>query len=209
MQFTHKTIARTLRLSYRGLLDLERAWDSFWARRYLSLMGVEYGAGLKSFGLPMARRSGQARIAIGDQVYLVNHNRANPVGVNHACIFAAAEEAIIEIGDNAGLSGVVLSAHERITIGRYTLLGANVKVFDHDFHPLDWQERRNPARPSPIKQPVMIEDDVFIGTGAIILKGVTIGRGAVIGAGAVVTRSVEPYTICAGNPARMISKLGN
>lgn len=48
-------------------------------------------------------------------------------------------------------------------------------------------------------QPVVIEDDVWVGAGAIILKGVTIGRGAVVGAGAVVSVSVRPYTVLVGD----------
>jgi acetyltransferase-like isoleucine patch superfamily enzyme len=51
---------------------------------------------------------------------------------------------------------------------------------------------------------VTIEDDVWVGTRAVILHGVTIGRGAVIGAGAVVTRSVPPYAVVAGVPARVL-----
>lgn len=53
---------------------------------------------------------------------------------------------------------------------------------------------------------VIIGDRVWIAYRAIILPGVTIGEGAVVGAGSVVTRDVEPYTIVAGNPARVIKK---
>ncbi|MEB3189378.1 MAG: acyltransferase [Snowella sp.] len=53
---------------------------------------------------------------------------------------------------------------------------------------------------------VIIGDRVWIAYRAIILPEVTIGEGAVVGAGAVVTRSVEPYTIVVGNPARVIGK---
>jgi acetyltransferase-like isoleucine patch superfamily enzyme len=52
--------------------------------------------------------------------------------------------------------------------------------------------------------PTVIGNDVYIGVGAIVLSGVTIGDGAVVGAGAVVTKSVEPYAIVAGNPARLV-----
>lgn len=48
----------------------------------------------------------------------------------------------------------------------------------------------------------ILEADCWIGQGAIIREGVRIGRGAVVAAGAVVTRSVEPYSIVAGSPAR-------
>ncbi|MFD0750772.1 acyltransferase [Mucilaginibacter calamicampi] len=51
---------------------------------------------------------------------------------------------------------------------------------------------------------VYIDDYVFIGSRAIIMPGVTVGKGAVVAAGAVVTRSVEPYTIVAGVPARLV-----
>jgi acetyltransferase-like isoleucine patch superfamily enzyme len=54
---------------------------------------------------------------------------------------------------------------------------------------------------------VVIKDDAWIGAGAIILPGIEIGEGAVVGAGAVVTKSVPPYTIVAGCPAREIGKL--
>ena len=49
-----------------------------------------------------------------------------------------------------------------------------------------------------------IEDDVWIGANAVILPGVKVGRGAVVGAGAVVTKSVPPYAIVVGNPARVV-----
>ena len=51
---------------------------------------------------------------------------------------------------------------------------------------------------------IVIEDDVWIGTRCIILKGVTIHEGAIVGAGSIVTKDVPPYTIVAGNPAKVI-----
>lgn len=54
------------------------------------------------------------------------------------------------------------------------------------------------------KGPIIVEDDVWIGTNATILSGVVIGRGTVVAAGSVVTRSTEPYSIVGGVPARLI-----
>lgn len=54
------------------------------------------------------------------------------------------------------------------------------------------------------KGSIIIEDDVWIGARSIILSGVRIGKGAVIGAGSVVTKDVDPYSIVAGNPAKLI-----
>jgi len=53
---------------------------------------------------------------------------------------------------------------------------------------------------------IIIEDDVWIGGHACILPGVTIGKGSVVGANAVVTKSIEPYTVVAGVPAKEINK---
>ena len=55
--------------------------------------------------------------------------------------------------------------------------------------------------------PVIIENDAWIGFNATILKGVKIGEGAIIGAASVVTKDVAPYTIVAGNPAKLIREI--
>ena len=54
------------------------------------------------------------------------------------------------------------------------------------------------------KGSIIVEDDVWIGARTIILSGVRVGQGAIIGAGSVVTKDVEPYSIVAGNPAKLI-----
>ncbi|WP_331725998.1 DapH/DapD/GlmU-related protein [Streptomyces sp. NBC_01012] len=69
-------------------------------------------------------------------------------------------------------------------------------------HPLPLGERREYLSYAPI----VIEDDVWIGTAAVITQGVTIGAGAVVAAGAVVTRDVPAGTVAAGVPARVIKK---
>ena len=55
-------------------------------------------------------------------------------------------------------------------------------------------------------QPVVIEDDVWVGANVTILKGVTIGHGSVVAAGAVVTKSCPPYSIIGGVPAKVLRK---
>ena len=57
------------------------------------------------------------------------------------------------------------------------------------------------------KKPVIIEDNAWVGANSIILPGVVLGKGCIIGAGSVVTRSVEPDSIVAGNPAKLIRRL--
>ena len=55
-------------------------------------------------------------------------------------------------------------------------------------------------------QDIIVEDDVWIGARAIILKGVTIGKGSVVGAGAVVTKTIPPYSIVGGVPAKILRR---
>jgi len=57
--------------------------------------------------------------------------------------------------------------------------------------------------------PITIGNDVWIGRRVIILPGVVIGDGCVIGAGAVVTKSLPPYSVAVGNPARIVKNRKN
>jgi 2,3,4,5-tetrahydropyridine-2,6-dicarboxylate N-acetyltransferase len=59
----------------------------------------------------------------------------------------------------------------------------------------------------PSAEPVIIEDDVLIGANAVVLEGVKIGKGAVIAAGSVVVKDVEPLSVMAGVPAKLIKKV--
>ena len=59
-------------------------------------------------------------------------------------------------------------------------------------------------KPCGFDHDVIVEEDVWIGSNVTILSGVKIGRGATIAAGAVVTKSVPPYCICGGVPARVL-----
>jgi acetyltransferase-like isoleucine patch superfamily enzyme len=56
---------------------------------------------------------------------------------------------------------------------------------------------------------ILISEGAWIGSNSVILPGVTIGRNSVIGAGSVVTKSIPPFTLYAGNPAKFIRKIGS
>lgn len=61
-------------------------------------------------------------------------------------------------------------------------------------------------KPKGFDHDVVIKEDVWIGSNVTILSGVTIGRGANIAAGAVVNKSMPPYCICGGVPAKVIKR---
>lgn len=54
---------------------------------------------------------------------------------------------------------------------------------------------------------VVIEDWVYVGSYSQIMPGVTIGYGSIVAAGSIVTKSVPPYSIVGGNPARVIGTI--
>ncbi|QQS37998.1 MAG: 2,3,4,5-tetrahydropyridine-2,6-dicarboxylate N-acetyltransferase [Ignavibacteriales bacterium] len=59
----------------------------------------------------------------------------------------------------------------------------------------------------PSADPVIIEDDVLIGANAVVLEGVKVGKGAVVAAGSIVVKDVEPMTVVAGVPAKVLKKV--
>lgn len=111
----------------------------------------------------------------------------------------------IEIGDNVG-AGEHCSffGGNGIKIGNNVMIASYVSFIsaDHDIN--DRNKYMNEQGHRLGDKPIIIDDDVWIGTHAIILKRVHIGKGAVVGAGAVVTKDVPPYAIVAGNPAKII-----
>jgi len=91
-----------------------------------------------------------------------------------------------------------------ITIGDYVLVGfESIILTTMHVH----QNLEIPIKSQGvICKPVVIGNDVWLGTRVIVLPGVTIGNGAIVGSGAVVTKDIPPYAIAGGVPAREIGK---
>ena len=130
--------------------------------------------------------------------------------------FNLASDAFLEIGDDSVLVGPVFMCHQHIVVGKRCVISYQVTIADSDFHPVDPALRRQDAvanapfgdrtqRPQITSEPVVIEDDVWIGIGTIVLKGLKIGEGARIAAGSIVAHDVLAGTSVAGNPARICS----
>jgi len=201
-------------LPFKAVEVLDAPWKAYnhlrrvlslpWIRLGFALAGVRWGRRWRIFGMPILQRHRGSRISLGDRLELRSTPRSNPLRPFQPVVLSTRRRgAVIVIGDDCGATGAVLVADERIEIGDRVLLGANVLITDTDFHPIDAELRRRSPHEGA-HAPVVIEDDVFIGTQAVILKGVRIGRGAVVGAGAVVTRQVPAGAIVAGNPARVV-----
>ncbi|TGD57137.1 CatB-related O-acetyltransferase [Flavobacterium humi] len=105
------------------------------------------------------------------------------------------------------------NAQESLTIGDYVsissnvvfILGGNHQIGTFSNYPLHSKLiGLSPEKDAGVKGPIVVENEVWIGTGAIILSGVTLGKGSIIAAGAVVSKDVPPYAIVGGNPAKII-----
>jgi acetyltransferase-like isoleucine patch superfamily enzyme len=126
----------------------------------------------------------------------------------------------VSIGDFSLVHGAWFICDSQIEIGDYALISWNVVFMDTYGVSLNPAERRkqlealstDPHRRMPrgaSTEPIRVGRNVWIGFDCIVLPGVTIGDGSIVGARSVLTENVPPYTVVAGNPARVIRKIGN
>ena len=124
------------------------------------------------------------------------------VNIENQCYIGSGRN--IKIGDYSGI-GERCYLQGLITIGSYVMMASEVVILTSNHKINDpSQLMRFEGNQDPV--PVIIGDDVWIGTRVIILPGVNVGKGSVIGAGSVVTKNIEPYSIVAGNPAKLIRR---
>jgi acetyltransferase-like isoleucine patch superfamily enzyme len=151
-----------------------------------------------------------------DQALQVGRGTSLYLGV----MFDLGQDARMKIGSFVLMNGARIICDSEITVGDHCLISWNVVLMDTYRLPLDPIERRaelqkvpnlSPRRTSAEAraQPIHIGPNVWIGFDSCVLPGVTIGQGAVVGARSVVTADVPPYTIVAGNPARIIRHIEN
>jgi acetyltransferase-like isoleucine patch superfamily enzyme len=140
---------------------------------------------------------GNLSIIIGDNVSIDGVSFSS----GHVC-----ENPVLSIGDRTVIGyKCAISVGKLVQIGNDCKIAAGCFIADNDGHPVDPYRRiRNePVSEDEIK-PVIIEDNVWIGTGCVILKGVRIGKGAIVAANSLVNRSVPPYSIVMGVPSKII-----
>lgn len=110
----------------------------------------------------------------------------------------------IVFGDDVFIGcGTEFNIRVAIRVGDHALIASGCRFIDHD-HGYSRRSQPMGLQADGAEAAIHIEDDVWIGANAVVLKGVTIGRGAIVAAGSVVTRSVGPYEIWGGVPARKL-----
>jgi len=149
---------------------------------------------------PLGKYYNFLRILILRKIITVGNNTVIQSGFR----FGLKETLIIgnncEINENVYIQSAI--------IGDYVLIAQNVSILSvtHKFN-----DRDLPIIEQGFStvQPVLIEDDVWIGRNVTIMPGLRLGKGSIIGTGAVVTKDVPPYKIMGGIPARIINERGN
>lgn len=189
--------------------------NSNWFKLIMRMTKVKYGKNLLLKGMPIIFNNRGAKLKIGENVTVKSSFFSNLVGLySRTIIVTRTPEAVIEIGDNVGISGTTIYARKGIFIGENTCIGGNCKILDNDFHPIEAEKRnillrnRNGGNSDlvPSKE-IHIGKNCFIGCNSIVLKGTVLGDSCVVGAGTVVTGKFENNCVIAGNPARVIKRL--
>ncbi len=152
-----------------------------------------------------------AQVSIGRDTTIRCHDSASRISIgSHSVIkqFAVLMTypgGFIEIGKNCSVNPFsVLYGHGGLTIGDNVRIAAHCIIVpaEHRFEELD-----SPiTRQGLYKRGVKIGSDVWLGAGTIVLDGCEIGDGCVVGAGSVVTRSLAPYSVAVGSPARPVRR---
>lgn len=119
----------------------------------------------------------------------------------------------LSIGSGTRVNGkIVVKGFAPCTIGKYCAVGWDVKIntASHVMNTANinvrLQHRIGAQEITTTKGKVTIGNNVWIGDSVMILSGITIGDGSVIGAGAVITHDVDPFTVVAGVPAKVIRR---
>jgi acetyltransferase-like isoleucine patch superfamily enzyme len=158
-----------------------------------------------SFLLFRSERADGATIGPGASTYL-------------GTMFDVGQHGRVSLGDYALVHGARILCEAEVAIEDYALVSWNVVLMDSYRVPVDPVARREVVRRVPDAVPRRIEPALpgrpvrvgrasWIGFDSCVMPGVTIGEGAVVGARSVVFADVEPFTIVAGNPARLVRRL--
>lgn len=115
----------------------------------------------------------------------------------YGCDIILFEGAKLVLGNSFINSDAKIRCHKEIKIGDNCAISHDFTIMDSNAHSLNGDRGT---------KPIIIEDNVWIGTRVTVVSGVTIGTGAVIAAGSVVTRDVPPHCLVAGVPAKVVKE---
>ncbi|MFC1523805.1 acyltransferase [Thermodesulfobacteriota bacterium] len=186
----------------RHVLELLRKFFGILRSRALILFykqfyGIDFGKGVRIYSKILIHGDGE--IIVGEGTCFTSRRAVNE-------LITVKSNAKIRIGRNCNLNGVKIGSAESISIGENCII-AEAYIRDTSSHGISPHRRRDP---SAVKiAPVVLEDNVWIGSSVHVMPGVTIGENSVIGVNSVVTRSIPKNVFAAGNPARVIKLIND
>ena len=200
--FLTTMIGKALRAFHNIPYQVKRRYKYSLFRRY-----AEFGEDLDLCAGSNCSAEQPGKIAIGDHCRIFGRLQTQGSGEirigNHTCIY----------------QDTVIGSAESIRIRDCVIISNHVHIYDNNNHPTDPDVRRKMCMAGfdgeawkwkyADSAPIVIEDNVWIGEYAAVLKGVTIGTGSIVASHAVVTKDVPPYSIVAGNPARVVKEIAH
>ena len=134
------------------------------------------------------------------------------IAIHYPFKISGAKNIVAEDNISIGAGATIYTTGAKLIIKKHFVSGPNLTIITGDHMPMVGHFLDTVSAADKYKydvnhefdQDVIIEEDVWCGVNVTILKGVTIGRGAIIAAGAVVTRSIPPYCVAGGVPAKPI-----
>ncbi len=145
------------------------------------------------------------RIVIGDNV-TINSRPISMGGSNRRTAFRIGNNAVLTFKNGSGMTNGTIFCFNSVTICEGAMIGGGCDILDTDFHQTHPIDRVNNEGDVP-SGPIVIGKNAFVGGRSIVKRGVTIGEGSMIATGSVVVKSVPPYEIWGGVPAKFIKKI--
>jgi len=177
----------------------------------LKWKGVNIGKHLRFCGKVHFTLYKNSYVHFGNHIVITGGNFINELGCLRGSCIRVHKGGKLTIGNYCGMSDISISCRDKITIGNYVMIGANVIINDSNSHSTNYLDRREElgygVRRGITNAPIVIGDDVFIGANSIICKGCSIGERSIIAAGSVVIKDVPSGEIWGGNPAKYIKKI--
>jgi len=196
LQLTKRLLAQS-RLSLHRLrldsLGTDCAIESGVSLQYPDRIHIGSGSRISRYAALRANTEERPGITLGKGVSIQDY------------VIINANRGRVSLGDRSWLGPFCLVyGNGGVHIGSNVLVAAHTTInsVSHSAERCDIPITDQPV----LSGPITIEDDVWIGLNAVILQGVTIGRGAIVGAGAVVTKSVPPWSIAVGVPAKVTGR---
>lgn len=150
----------------------------------LRIFGYRFtGKRIATLGKPLL--STKTELSIAEKAFLV---LGNGVITERGVLLGARTGATLAIGNNVYINrNCCIVARDSISIGKKTKIAPNVCIYDHDHN--------SKSNDGFVSSPIIIGDNVWIGSNCVILKGVTIGNNTIISAGSVITKDIPDNVV--------------